>query len=367
MTTENRQDVDLAASNLKEAMGMDKALPFEELVRLRSEQIANRGKPQEAPPEQTEEQEEPQSDNEEPEAAQDDESESADTGSENDVLSKFNLEELSEDELAELGNAIRSKVPKRFGELTKRAKTAEEQLEVLQRQIEELKNGTKNPLEREKPTENNPFSKYSTVNELQEQWDNAERVEEWAMELLDEHEEYGADEVITETDGKKLTKKQVKQYLRNAQNARKKFLPARLRELQQFEQAKQVQEALIKKAEGELEWLGDADSDARREYDAVLQDATVAKIKSQVPEISSQLDYILAHAVNSLMLAKQKPSAPQKAPRINPPSNPDGVAPKAVGRDKGKIQLKALEERVMETREYDDFIALRTQQRLQKR
>jgi hypothetical protein len=81
-----------------------------------------------------------------------------------DVLSQYNLDEMSEDEIKELGQKLGSKAVARYGELTAKRKAAEEKLAQLQRTMQE---GKSNPLDVKKPIENNPYSNLETIEDLQ--------------------------------------------------------------------------------------------------------------------------------------------------------------------------------------------------------
>jgi hypothetical protein len=343
-------------------------LTFDEAIKLRTDQLLERqnlprqevAPPVEEPEVEVEDdgdEDEPESISEEPEAETDDD----------EVLSKLNLDDMSEDELAALGKTLRSKLPKRIGKLTKRAKEAEERIAQLEAKLSEKQ--AENPLETKAPVENNPFSDIDTLEGLREQSDNFARITEWAEELLDEHEGESYDDYITEQDGKQLTKRDVKNYLKKARNARETFLPARLAEIQQAEQGKHIRTALAEKAKGELPWYGDADESTNKEYELVVNDPRIKLIRDRVPEVAPQLDYLLAHAVNSMAQAMGKKAAPKKASaKLTPPSNPSEAVTRSADRGDDRInkELKELTSRFEQTQSYDDFIALRAKQRLRK-
>lgn len=187
--------------------------------------------------------------------------------------------------------------------------------------------------------------------------------------MLDEHEGESYDDYITEQDGKQLTKRDVKNYLKKARAARDKFLPARLAEIQQAEQGKQVKAALAEKAKGELPWYGDVDEATNKEYELVVNDPRIKLIRERVPEVAPQLDYLLAHAVNSLTQALQKkPAAKKSATPLTPPPNPTEAVTRSADRGSDRInkELKELTNRFEQTQSYDDLIALRAKQRLRK-
>jgi len=285
------------------------------------------------------------------------------------VLSKLNLDELTEDEVNELRDALKSKAVGRYGELTAKRKAAEEEAARLRSEIERMQ-ASKNPFQREDRPKNNPFKDIDTVDKLQAQWESFTQVEEWADSILDENDTAANDDIVTEYDGKELTKKQVKDYLRKARQSKEKFLPARFRELQEAQQIRAAKSAFEEQAKKDLPWMGKEDDPVRKEYDLVMADPRVKKVLESVPEIESQLGYLLAHSVNSMFpklypekVKKGKEPVAAKAPasRIKPPPNPAaGGAPERETPDKAfDDRLKALESRFRESGSVEDFIALR--------
>lgn len=371
MTTANLQDAPLAASDKQEAMEQSGPKTFDEIVAQRTKEMAERSRPPEpeAPVEEVEETDEPEEVEETEGESGDIPEESEAQEDEDDVLSQFNLESLSEEELAALGERIRSKVPKRFGELTKARKEAEEKVARLEAELAKRQE-EKDPLEPDDVVENNPFSDLKTVQELQKQNKEFMRIIEWADELLDDNDDASNDDIITEQDGKSLTKKQVKEYQKQARKAREKFLPARLTEIQREQQEEQVRAALEQKATKEFDWYGDTDSDVRREYELVVNDPRINAIREKVPEVRGQLDYLLAHAVHSMsqMMKKEKKPAAKKTTTLRPPSNPSEGAARGTDRDDSRLgkELKELQQRFKQTHSAEDFAILRTKQRLRK-
>lgn len=369
MANTKSEGENVAAPEQEVATETPERLTFDEVIAQRTQEMANRATApreevqDEAPdvPEEPEEEETPPDQEDDSDDAED-ESIAQEEESEQDVLSQFDLESLTPEQLEELGREIKSKVPKRFGELTAKWKSAEEKAELLQRQINELK--TENPFKREQKVDNNPFDDVETLEGLQEQWNQFSRIEEWADDLLDENEDSSLDEVITTEDGKDLTKRQVKQYLKKAKQAREKFLPARLQVIQQTEAQKQVESQLTERAKSEFEWYGDDESDLRKEYDLILNDPRVKRVAQTVPDIMPQLKYMLTHFVDSFA-KKNRPAPKQKAakPKLTPPSNPTSTSAPSRGDDKGNKELNKLKERLANSNSYSDFASLRAKQR----
>ena len=95
-----------------------------------------------------------------------------------DVLSQFNLDEMSEDEIKALSKALGSRAVDRFGELTRRAKGAEERLAELEDSLKD------NPLSPKEDVKNNPFSDINDISTLQEKANEINDVIEWAEDIL---------------------------------------------------------------------------------------------------------------------------------------------------------------------------------------
>ena len=369
MTDEIITDAPLAASTKEEATAQPESLTIDEVIQRRTEEMSQKDAPppEVETPEDSEDEvgseDEPEAD--EPESiSEEEESEPEET----DVLSQFDLESLSEAELDELGKAVRSKVPKRFGELTKQKKEAQEEAERLRAEIAALQS-KKNPLEREQPIVDNPFSDISTIDELAKQHEQFSKIEEWAEDMLDEHEDSSVEDIITELDGKEYTKRDVRAYKKKARLAREKFLPARLQELQAVEQNVKIKEALAEKAKTEFTWMAEPEGNVSKEYDLVINDPRVDLIRQRVPELNGQLDYLLAHAVNSMSTLLTKPGKPKAktTKRLTPPSNPTGTATASPSdRERFSKEEKELFNKLENSNSYDDLAALRTSQRLQK-
>ena len=276
-----------------------------------------------------------------------------------DVLSQLDLDDMSEEDLRELSEKLGSRAVARFGELTAKRKAAEERLAALESQLKEKPN----PLESNKKIENNPFSNLDSIQSLQEKAAEVETIVEWAEDILFESDGYAADDVVTEVDGKDLTKADVRKSLLQARKAQKTFLPAQLKTLQAQEQGRQLAEAFSQRAKEELSWLEGEDNDLRKQYEATIGDERFKKLKSilnkEAPDVASQLDYFFAHATNSIY-GRKPVTDTKKSPALNPPKtgNPSAAqSEKAMGRT--AKALKELEARFKQTGSANDFAALR--------
>ena len=295
---------------------------------------------------------------EEVEASTEPEEETEGTESE-DVLSQLDLDDMSEEDLRELSEKLGSRAVARFGELTAKRKAAEERLKELESKLKD----NDNPLNAKKPIENNPYLNLNTVEALQEKAEEIDGVVEWAENLLFESDEYAASDVVTEVDGNEWTKSEVRKALLNARKSQKTFLPDQLKRVKAQEEGAKLTEVFSERAKKELDWLEGNDNDLRKQYESIVNDERMEKIKNifkrEAPDVAAQLDYFFAHATNSIYGRKPVTNT-KKSPALNPPrtGNPSAAqSEKSAGRT--AKALKELEARFKQTGNANDFAALR--------
>jgi hypothetical protein len=276
-----------------------------------------------------------------------------------DVLSQLDLDDMSEEELRELADKLGSRAVARYGELTAKRKSAEERLARLEASLKEKEN----PLDAPKKVENNPFSNIENIEGLQEKAEEVSNIVEWAEDVLFESDAYAADDVVTEVEGKEMTKAEVRKALLQARKAQKTFLPAQLQVLQSQAQSEQMAQAFEAQAQEELAWLQGEDNDTRKQYEAVVGDKRFKDLKKvlmkEAPDIASQLDYWFAHGVNSIY--GRKPVETKKtSPSLSPPKtgNPSAAQPEKQAGRTAKA-LKELEARFKTSGNPRDFAELR--------
>ena len=277
----------------------------------------------------------------------------------NNDLSQYNLDEMSEQDLRELSEKLGSRAVARFGELTAKRKQAEEKLAELQKQLSE---GNGDILNKPKAIENNPYSNLKSIEELQSKSQELNDIITWAEETLFESDGYSADDVVTEVEGKEVTKAQVRRSLLQARKARDQFLPDQLNKVQQIEQGKHLKEAFDKQAQEELPWLSGEDNDVRKQYEAMLGDKRFIDLQEKVdPDISAQLPYIIAHAANSIYGRKLVDDT-KKSVNLNPPKTGATSAPSVSRTKKSQKALADLNNRFKSSGSRDDFITFRAAQ-----
>lgn len=274
------------------------------------------------------------------------------------------LENMSEAELKELAEKLGSRAVARFGELTAKRKAAEERLVAVEQQLAAIsaQRAQVDPLSDGKPKEN-PYKAIKSLPDLQAKAREVDEVIEWADDVLWNSEHLGVEDVVATVDGRELTKAQVRKALKDAQRARKEHLPAQLAELQASEQRKAVKSQLEQNARKELPWLEGEDNDVRKQFEALKASPVLMKAKEAVPELEPYLEYMVAHASNSIYGRKQIELAPPTKQAITPPSSPSTTAtPSEQPEAREDKKESDIRKRLASSNAISDFVALRTAQ-----
>lgn len=291
------------------------------------------------------------------EIAQSPEVEEVEEAESSDVLSKYNLDNMSETELRELSEQLGSKAVARYGELTAKRKLAEEKLAELQAKLD-----NQSVLSKPKEIKDNPYSNIETVEDLQKKSSEVNDIIEWAEDILFESDGYSADDVVTEVEGKEVTKAQVRKSLLQARKSRDAFLPDQLKKIQAIEHSKQAAESFHRQAIDELPWLSGEDNDTRKHYEAMIADERFKSLQETVdPSVSAQLPYLMAHAANS-MYGRRLVADTASGVQLSPPKTSASSAPKINRTGKNKKALADLSNRFKASGTRDDFINLRAKQ-----
>lgn len=296
----------------------------------------------------------------EEEVIQETESESSEEETE-DVLSQYNLDDLSEDELKDLAEKLGSRAVARFGELTAKRKAAEEELDRVKQSLQQ------DPLKQEmEDVKDNPFDDVQDIKSLQEKAKEISDIIEWAEDVLFESDDYSAHDDVTELDGKKMTKAEVRSALKNARKSRDLYLPDQLKKVQKAEDANTLKRELGAKALKEFEWLNKEDDEMRKAFFSIAANKDLQSVYKEYPVLGAELPYIIAHGVDNIYARKTVPSTSAKSgtkPKINPPKSsvPSSAMPEQGQRKSSKV-LKDLSSRFKKSGNKDDFISLRTKQ-----
>jgi len=274
------------------------------------------------------------------------------------VLSK-DVDSLTDDEIAELAQRGKSGLLKRIAELTAKRKLAEERAASLEAAIQEARKQVP-----EAKVENNPYASIDSEEALLKEKAEVDSFVEFAEDVLFRSEDLGADDVAYEADGKQYSKAAVREMLRNARKRQSKFIPAQFKELQERQKRSAMEENFKQLAKQELPWLDGDDNDTRKRFEAMVNDPRLKRMKESVPEIAPQIEYLVAHAANSIYGRKlismdDKP----KSPAINPPASPNttAAAPERT-ESRAEKSIRDIETRFKQTGNSSDFIALRAAQ-----
>lgn len=280
---------------------------------------------------------------------------------EEDVLSKseIDLESMSEAELRELAEKLGSRAVARFGELTAKRKQAEEQLNALKLEMQS-RESQKDPLDVKK-VENNPFSDINTIEDLQAKAREVDEAIEWAEDILWNNDHLAADDVVAYNGDQEITKAQVRKVFRDAQKSRKTFLPARLRDLQAKEQRANMKAQFSDAIKSELSWMDGEDNDVRKQFEVLRESPLIKEAVEKVPELEPYMEYMVAHAANSMYNRKSVPQKPSA--RITPPSmSISSTAQSEQPESRSAKAVKDIQQRFSTSGATRDFIALRTLQ-----
>lgn len=295
-------------------------LSFEELVAQRMERHNPEPEPEEQPEEEVSEDEEEEVPAESEEAEAEEEAEEEEEESEVDLLS------LTTEQIQALAKKGKSRLLQRIGELTAQKKALEEKIQS-QPQVKEV------------PQEENPFREIQSFDDLKAKYQELERTLETTDALLEEYEDYRADDIILVGD-KEFTKQQIRKANRNSRDALTKYLPAQQAHLQQIVQMEQLKGQYIAAAEEEVPDIKDESTPVGKQFRDLVSDPLIEKLRKQVPEIGYQIEYILAHAANSInggTRIKKQPAVGNKL-KVSPSSSPFGAgAAKSSTSSKSKV------------------------------
>lgn len=177
------------------------------------------------------------------------------------------------------------------------------------------------------PIPDNPFKELKTLDEVAAKIKELEKVADETDRILEDHEDYAADDVITLGD-KEFTKKEIRNANRNARNAMVKFLPAQAAQIQRSGQLKAMEEHFNAAIPTEIPELADAENPIAKLHQSMIADPLVAQVRERVPDLAPQLSYLLAHAARSINSLKGKPKTPVAAVKVQAkvPASPLGAA-----------------------------------------
>ena len=266
---------------------------------------------------------------------------------------ELDLLSLSTEQIQELAKKGKSRLLQRVGELTAQKRLLEEKL-----QSQAPAKPTK-----EIPQNENPFKEISDPKELLAKYGELEQVLEDTDAILEEHEDYGPDDIITVGD-REFTKREIRKANRNARESITKYIPAQERQIAKVQQLSQMEEHYTAAAKKEVPAILDAESEVGTNFNAMMQDPIVQQVRNQIPELGAQLEYLLAHAANSIFgkgKFKINSAAVGSKLKINPSSSPANSATVRSGSNKPQKAAEAYN-KFEKSHSVDDWISARIAQ-----
>jgi len=328
-------------------------LSFEALIEQRTRQMTpTEETTEQAETEETEEIEEtePEETPEETETETETEEETETEATEEEAET-IDLLSLSPEEIQDLAKKAKSRLLADVGKL--RAENR-----ILQAELNKPKADAK-PLPELIP--DNPFKDLKTLDEVTAKLKELEKVADETDRILEDHEDYAADDVITLGD-KEFTKKEIRNANRNARNAMVKFLPAQAAQIQRSGQLQAMEEQFNAAIPTEIPELADAESPIAKLHASMIADPLVAQVRERVPDLAPQLSYLLAHAARSINSNQAKPKTPAAAVKVQAkvPASPLGAAGARSGAQPVRKAVEQAQEQFEKTGSVEDFIAART-------
>lgn len=308
--------------------------------------------PEEDEAEEPEEEPEPEEGEEPAEEEEETEEPEAESG--------IDFENLTPEQWDEIAEKLKSDAAKRIGKLTRRAKTAEEQLVTKAKEVQA------NPLEQSRKVENPRIAAISTIEELKSEMAQAESLEEWAQAILDENGSADAGDIISSHQGRELTKKDILTVRNNARSALKKDIPARLAEIQTASELEIRRTEFDAKAEVLFPEIAKDESPVKATFEMLMADPAMKEAFEKVPAFRAYGKLMLAHAAQSIhqlnsQQAKVKPkaaTAPGDLPRPKAPASPasaGAASSKPIGKQK---EVESRKRQFEQSGSSDDFAAL---------
>ena len=325
-------------------------ISFDDYINRRSQEVsepeAPAAEPEDESWEETEESLEPEPVSDEPE-----ESDEEVTEEEEEEEQEIDLLSLNPEQLQALAKKSRSRLLHRVGELTAQKKALEEKLSS-QAESKPL------PVV---PQEENPFRDIESVEGLQAKFAELEKVAEETDNILEEHEDYGAEDIIVVGD-REFTKKEIRKANRNAREAMAKYLPAQHAELARREQRVQMEAHYTGLIPQEVPELANEDSELSKQYKALLSDPLVEQVNKLVPDLGPQLPYILAHAVRSIHRSQKSKAVVKAAGSVSKakvPGTPFGAGAAKSGPKTAKKSADQAYQRFQASTSVEDWVAAR--------
>jgi len=284
-------------------------MSFEELVAQRTA----RQNPETESEAQTEE-EEPEIEEEEI-PTEEEETEIEEEPEEEEEESEVDLLSLTTEQIQSLAKKGKSRLLQRIGELTAQKKALEEKIQSQ-------------PKVKEVPQEEIPIQirEIKSLDELDAKYEELENTLEETEKLLRDYRDYNSEDIILVGE-KEFTKKQIDDANFISRKSLNKYIPAQRANIQRMAQMDQLKNQYIAAAQEEVPDITDETTTVGKQFKDLMSDPLIEKLRKQVPEIGYQIEYILAHASNSInggTRIKKQPAVGNKL-KISPSPSPFGA------------------------------------------
>lgn len=249
------------------------------------------------------------------------------------------LEGLDPEQIKALGKELGNKAITRFGELTYRTKTAEEELSRIKSQAPQPK-AVEAVTSRFLEGIESPDQLSAKVAELK-------KLSKETTKVLLDHEDYGSNDLI-DVGGQSYTKKQLRSLDLEVREALEEAVPSKQAEFQRLA----LIEDETKKAEGlvmaQVKELSDEKSEVAKTYKGLTESDLFKGIYKAFPEAKPVLLILAAHGAKSFLSKKAAavtPATPGTKTKVNPPSSPVGVAGTPTRQLSGEKEQERLKQR----------------------
>lgn len=236
------------------------------------------------------------------------EDDNSDEDSEEDSVEEDSDEESEEEDNAKTSSKGLDRALSRIGKLTKRAKSAEEEVASLKEQVEALKNRT--PDQTQEPT-SPVLEKVNTLEDLETLRKEAISAKKWALSHIGKE--------WVETDGKEYSDQDIRDILSQAEDFISEKIPDRAKHLQE-KQAWKEDTANV------FPWIYEAEGANYEKFVQVRKSPQYKEILDTLPN-GDFVAGVLVRGINALE-AEQKAQKPKAKAKSPPPSEASGaVAP----------------------------------------
>lgn len=244
------------------------------------------------------------------------------------------LEGLDPEEIKKLGKELGTKALSRFGELTWRAKAAEEEAQRIKAQ-----QGQQQPAADSEPVTSRFLEGVETTDQLATKVKELKALGKDIERILDDHDDYGPNDPI-EVGEQTFTKKRLKALRSEVTEALTEAVPSKQAQFAKEAEISALTEKSEANARAQVPELEDENSEVAKNFKTLTESPVFKKIAQLVPDARPVLPMLAAHAVRSIYgkqaKASAKPATTGTTLKAKPPASPALVAAAPVKAGNGK-------------------------------